>query len=101
MSSPKRGNLFLNSKTDSPLHPSSVSKLLCSLINEADPVDFLRATMFGESSPPLPGPEVWTLARLPSVPFGSPLIYIYIFFFIDIYLIVVMLLEWLLTPGRV
>ena len=84
MSSPKRGNLFLNSKTDSPLHPSSVSKLLCSLINEADPVDFLRATMFGESSPPLPGPEVWTLARLPSVPFGSPLI----FLLIDIYLIV-------------
>ena len=35
-----KGNLFLNSKTRKLLHPSSFSKILCELINEADPGTF-------------------------------------------------------------
>ena len=36
-SPPTRGKLFVNSRTNKPLHSSSISKLLCELINEADP----------------------------------------------------------------
>ena len=37
LSTPKDGALFCNSRTDKALHKSSVSKLLCEIINEADP----------------------------------------------------------------
>ena len=42
-SPPNRGPLFLNSKTGRPLHPGSVSKLICELIEEADPGCFPQA----------------------------------------------------------
>ena len=37
-----RGPLFLNSKTDLPIHKSTVSRLICSVIDEADPGKFPR-----------------------------------------------------------
>ena len=42
-SPPSRGPLFLNSKTGRPLHAGSVSKLICELIEEADPGCFPQA----------------------------------------------------------
>ena len=35
-----RGPLFINSKTDSPIHKSTVSRLICQVIEEADPGKF-------------------------------------------------------------
>ena len=36
------GPLFLNSKTDAPIHKSTVSRLICAVIDEADPGKFPR-----------------------------------------------------------
>ena len=42
----ERGALFVNSKSNAPLHPSSFSRLLSELINEADPGTFPQAHDF-------------------------------------------------------
>ena len=38
-----RGALFVNTKSNASLHPSSIARLLCELINEADPGTFPQA----------------------------------------------------------
>ena len=43
LSSPKRGALFCNTKTEKPLTRASISKLLCSIIEEADPNKFPKS----------------------------------------------------------
>ena len=43
LAAPQRGTLFLSSKTGVKLHPSSISKLLCEIIEEVDPGSFPQA----------------------------------------------------------
>ena len=42
-SSVDRGPLFINSRTNSPIHKSTVSRLICQVIEEADPGKFPKA----------------------------------------------------------
>ena len=73
ISSPTRGKLFFNSKKDNHLHSTSVARILCEVINEADPGSFPQAHDIRRVVTLLHGLEVWSQWRLPKEPFGNHL----------------------------